>query len=236
MKSSSGSATLFFSGLFSRGAGLGRTATSLLFSAVLFLPMPAEAGLPRAAVSIPADENMAAGLRAAEQCAIPGKLIVLPPLSFSLLGDQNPASLLEEQAQAVQSMPEGSEAWLHLMVGVGSGAGNESEKRIRERVDALVKSMPSSAPAVRGIIVEIETKEIEPTAARDQLEFGLARLALSTKASNAGLRLAFVFRPRVRQQARRYREEACHLFRSAGNDLFGGLAPGCSVDCRTCIE
>jgi hypothetical protein len=197
MKSSSGSATLFFSGLFSRRAGLGRTATSLLFSGVLFLPMTAEAGLPRAAVSIPPDQNLAAGLIAAEQCEVPGKLIVLPPLSFSLLGDQNPASLLEPQAQAVQSMHEGPEVWLHLIVGVGvgSGTGNEPEKRIRERAEALVKLMPLSAPAVRGIIVEIETKEIELSAARDQLEFGLARLALSAKASNAGLRLAFVFPP-----------------------------------------
>jgi hypothetical protein len=43
-----------------------------------------------------------------------------------------------------------------VVVGAGSLAGNESEKEIAERVDAFVKSMPLSAPAVRGLMVEIK--------------------------------------------------------------------------------
>ena len=55
---------------------------TLLLSVVLLVPLTAEAGLPRVAISIPADQSFAAGLKAAEQCDVPGKLIVLPPLSF----------------------------------------------------------------------------------------------------------------------------------------------------------
>ncbi len=195
MKSSLRSATLFFSGSFSgfysRMAGVGRIISVLLFSAFLFLPLPAEAGLPRAAVSIPADQNLAEGLKAAEQCDVANKLIVLPPLAFDFSGGQSPASRLEQQIQALRSVPEGSEVWLHVVVGAGSLAGNASEKQITERVDAFVKSMPLSAAAVRGLIVEIK----EPLTAPDLFAFGLVRLALAAKASNAGLRLAFVFQP-----------------------------------------
>ena len=187
MKSSLGSATLFFS----RVAGLGRIAALLLFFGFVLLPLTAEAGLPRAAVSIPTDQNLAAGLKAAEQCKLPGKLIVLPPLPFQFAGDESPASLFEEQAQAVQSMPEGSEVWLHVVAGAGSLTGHESEKQITERVDAFLKLVPLSAPTVRGLIVEIK----EPLTAPDLFAFGLLRLAVTAKASNAGLRLAFVFQP-----------------------------------------
>jgi len=187
MKSSLGSAPLFFS----RVAGLGRSTALLLFFGFVFLPLTAEAGLPRAAVSIPTDQNLAAGLKAAEQCEIPGKLIVLPPLPFQFTGDESPASLFEEQAQAVQSIPQGSEVWLHVVVGTSSVTGHESEKQIIDRVDAFLKLVPLSAPAVRGLIVEIK----EPLTAPDLFAFGLLRLAVTAKASNAGLRLAFVFQP-----------------------------------------
>jgi len=195
MKLSLRLATSFFFRFFSPAAGLGQIAAGLLFSGLLLLPLTAEAGLPRAAVSIPTDQSLAAGLKAAQQCESPGKLIVLPPLSFSLSGDQYPASFLDEQTQAAQSMPEGSEVWLHVVVGAGSVAGNESEKQITERVDAFLKQMPLAAPALRGLIVEIAAKGIEPLTAPDLLEFGLARMALTAKASNAGLRVAFVFGP-----------------------------------------
>ncbi len=66
----------------------------LLFSAILLLPLTAEAGLPRVAISIPTDQNLAVGLKAAEQCDVPGKLIVLPPLSFDFAGGESPASFL----------------------------------------------------------------------------------------------------------------------------------------------
>jgi len=191
MKRSSDSATLLISRFVSRVAGFGQITGLLLLSGFLFLPLTAEAGLPRAALSIPTDQSMAVGLNAAEQCQLPGKLIVLPPLSFQFAGDQGQAGLFDEQARVVQSIPEGSEIWLHVVVGAGSLAGNETEKVINDRVDALLKQMPLSAPAIRGLIVEIR----EPVTAPDLFAFGLVRLALGAKASNPGLRLAFVFQP-----------------------------------------
>jgi hypothetical protein len=193
MKSSLRSARLLFSrsfsGFFSRVAGLGRIAPILLFSFFLFLPLSAEAGLPRAAVSIPADQNLAAGLKAAQQCDVPNKLIVLPAVSLDFAPVGSSGGDFADGAVLVA--PQDSEIWLHAVVGAGSLAGNESEKQITERVDAFVKSMPLSAAAVRGLIVEIR----EPLAAPDLVAFGLVRLALATKGSNASLRLAFVFPP-----------------------------------------
>jgi hypothetical protein len=166
---------------------------SLLLSVFLLLPLTAEAGLPRVAISIPTDQGFSAGLNAAEQCELPVKLIVLPPLSFEfggdLAGSGNRASLSEEQT--FQSTPEGSEIWLHVVVEAGSLAGKESEQEVTRRVDALVKSLPLSAAAVRGLVVEVNGSLKAP----DLIAFGLVRLALAAKGSNAGLRLAFVFPP-----------------------------------------
>jgi hypothetical protein len=187
MKSSPGLATL----PSSRVAGLRRIATLLLFSVLVFLPQMAEAGLPKAAISISTDQNLAAGLKAAEQCALPGKLIVLPPVLFQVVGDENSAGVFEEQARALQSMPEGSEVWLHVVAGSGSLTSQESEKQMTERVDAFLKAAPLSNPAVRGLIVEIK----EPMTAPDLFAFALLRLGVTAKASNARLRLAFVFQP-----------------------------------------
>src|SRR5580704_16798750 len=119
MKSSLRSATLFLSSLptlFYRLVECGRMAPILLFSVVLLLPLSAEAGLPRVAISIPTDQNLAVGLNAAEQCDVPGKLIVLPAVSFELAGGQTSASFSEEQTQVVQSLPEGTEVWLHVVL------------------------------------------------------------------------------------------------------------------------
>ena len=183
------SPTQFFPGFFSRVAGLRRIGPVLLCSALFFLPLTAEAGLPRAAISIPTDQNLATGLKAAEQCEAPGKAIVLPPLSFDFAGGGSAANVIEEQSQAVKGMPEGSEVWLHLVVGAGSGS--DSEQQINERVGAFLKSMPLSPAAVHGLIVEIK----EPLTAPNLFAFGLVRLTLGAKASNAGLRVAFVFPP-----------------------------------------
>ena len=183
------SPTQFFPGFFSRVAGLRRIGPVLLCSALFFLPLTAEAGLPRAAISIPTDQNLATGLKAAEQCEAPGKVIVLPPLSFDFAGGGSAARVIDEQAQAIKGMPEGSEVWLHLVVGAGSGS--DSEQQINERVGAFLKSMPLSAAAVHGLIVEIK----EPLTAPNLFAFGLVRLTLGAKASNAGLRVAFVFPP-----------------------------------------
>ncbi len=192
MKWSLRSATAFLSGSFRllyRFASCGRGVSILLFPAILLLPLTAEAGLPQLAISIPTDQNLAAGLKAEEQCDVPGKLMVLPPQSFDFAGGEVSASPSEEQA--VQSMPEGSEVWLDVVVDAGSLSGKESEKEITERVDALVRSMPLSAAAVRGLVVEIR----EPLQDPNLFAFGLVRLALAAKGSNAGLRLAFVFSP-----------------------------------------
>jgi hypothetical protein len=161
----------------------------LLFSAVLLLPLSAEAGLPRVAISIPMDQSFAVGLQAAGQCNVSDKLIVLPPLSFDFAGGANSASSFD--AQALQSVPEGSEVWLHVVAEAGALAGKESEKEINGRVDAFVKSMPLSVASVRGLLVEVK----EPLSAPDLFAFGLVRLALAAKGNNAGLRLAFVFAP-----------------------------------------
>jgi hypothetical protein len=193
MKSSHRSATSCLSEsvprLFCRLGSCGRVASILLFPAILLLPLTAEAGLPRVAISIPTDQNLAVGLKAAEQCDVPGKLIVLPPLFFDIAGAGSPASVFDERA--IQNVPEGFEVWLHVVVESGSLTGKESELEIIKRVDAFVKSMPLSAPVVRGLVVEIK----EPLNAPDLLAFGLVRLALAAKGSNAGLRLAFVFPP-----------------------------------------
>ena len=176
-----------------RALSCGRITPILLFSAVLLLPRAAEAGLPRVAISIPTDQNLAVGLKTGAQCDLPGKLIVLPALSFNLAAQENPGSFSEKQA--VQSLPEGTEVWLHVVVEAGSFTGKTSEKEITEQVDAFVKSMPLSADAVRGLLVEIKEKIKEPLTSPDQFAFGLVRLALAAKGNNAGLRLAFVFQP-----------------------------------------
>ncbi|MGA7217633.1 MAG: hypothetical protein WBX38_04935, partial [Candidatus Sulfotelmatobacter sp.] len=159
------------------------------YSTVLLLPLTAEAELPRVAISIPTDQSLATGLKAGEQCEFPGKMIVLPPVSFDFASGENTASFFEEQT--LQSMVEGNELWQHVVVETGSLGGKESEKEISGRVDAFVKSVPLSIAAVRGLLVEIK----EPLRDPDLLAFGLVRLALAAKGTNAGLRLAFVFPP-----------------------------------------
>ena len=174
-----------------RVAGLRRIAAFFLFFIFVFLPRTATAGLPKAAISIPADQNLAAGLAAAQRCALPGKLIVLPPVLFQVDGDASPVGLFEEQARALQTMPEGSEVWLHIVAGSGPLTGQETEKQVTEKVDAFLKAAPLSDPAVRGLIVEIK----EPLTAPDLFAFALLRLGVGAKARNANLRLAFVFLP-----------------------------------------
>jgi hypothetical protein len=176
--------------------GLRRVAAFLLFPGFMLLPARAQVGLPRAAVSIPTDRNLAESLEAARQCQSPGKLIVLPPVHFQLAGDESSGGLFEQQAQAVLSLPQESEVWLHIVVGAGSLTGKETEKQLTGRVEAFLKPAPLSASAVRGVIVEVS----EPLTAHDLFEtnlfeFGLLRLAVTAKSSNAALRLAYVFGP-----------------------------------------
>jgi hypothetical protein len=160
---------------------------SLLLSAFLLFPLMAQAGLPRVAISIPTDQSFAVGLKAAEDCDVPGKLIVLPPLHFGFAGE---SLATPSDEQAIPNTPEGSEIWMHVVV-AGSLTGNESEREITGRVDAFVRSLSLSTIAARGLVVEIK----EPVKDPDLLTFGLVRLALAAKSSNTGLRLAFVFPP-----------------------------------------
>lgn len=192
MKSRLSSATLFLfesMPMLYGWAGCRTLPPILLLSVFLLLPLTSEARLPRVALSIPADQSFAVGLKAGEQCDAPGKLIVLPPMWFDFAGGENPAN--SSGKHALQSVPEGSEVWLHVVVEAGSLAGKESEQGITERVDAVAKSLPLSAAAVRGLVVEING----PLSAPDLFAFALVRLALVVKGNNAGLQLAFIFPP-----------------------------------------
>ncbi|HEV3510399.1 MAG TPA: hypothetical protein VGS05_01765 [Candidatus Sulfotelmatobacter sp.] len=195
MKASLRSAAVNLSGSIpryvDRWATRRRVGLILVLSVVPLLPLTAEAGLPRVAFSMPTDQNLSGGLKAAEGCDVPGKLIVLPPLSFDITSGEGPASVVEEQTQAVHNGPESLEVWLHVVVGANSLAGGGSEQEITSRVEAFVKSLPLSEVAVRGLMVEIK----EPPTAPDLLAFGVVRLALAAKGSNANLQLAFVFPP-----------------------------------------
>jgi hypothetical protein len=163
---------------------------SFLLAMLLLLPLTAEAGLPRVAISIPPGRNVSEGLKAAEQCDVAGKLIVLPSQSVDFAGGGSPANFSGEQVQAIPSVP-GVEVWLDVVVAAGSPGGKESEQEITQRVDAFVGSLPLSAAAVRGLIVEIK----EPLGTPDVLAFALVRLAVAVKGNNASLRLAFIFPP-----------------------------------------
>jgi hypothetical protein len=192
MKSSLRSATLV---LFPSMRGFYRRKTcrtlapTLLFSIFLLFPFRAQAGLPRLAISIPTDQSLGAGLAAAERCEVPGKVIVLPPLFFDFGGSEPPANLPE--VQAVENAPERSEIWLNVVVRANTIAPQESEQDITDHVSAFVKSLPLSAAALRGLIVEVK----EPQIISDLFEFGLVRLAIAIRANNPGLQLAFVFQP-----------------------------------------
>ena len=160
---------------------------SFLLSVFLLLPLAAEASLPRAAISIPPDQNVIEGLEAAGQFGLPNKLIVLPPLIFDLANGGTLSSSFDEKT--LQGMPQETEIWLRVVVGAGSLTGKESEQEIAERVDAFVRSLPLSATAVRGLLVEIQG----PPSAPDLFTFSLVRLVLAAKGDNTSLRVAFIF-------------------------------------------
>jgi hypothetical protein len=163
-------------------------ALTLLLSMFLISPLKAQVGLPRVAMSIPTGQSVRAGLTAADQCNVPGKLIVLQPLSFHFAGHlEIPAGFFE---QTLQSAPE-AQIWLHVVVEADSVGSKESELEVNDSVNAFVNALPLSVKAVRGVLVEIK----EPLIAPGLFSFGLVRLALAIKANNAGLQLAFVFRP-----------------------------------------
>jgi hypothetical protein len=174
-----------------RVAGFGRGVALLLVSSLVVLPLTAKAGLPRPAFSVPAEQNLAEGMKTLEQCALKRKLIVMPPLPFQLTGDESSSSPLAEQTRAVMALSGNADVLLHVIVESSTVTGKEPEKLITDRVTAFVNQLPLGAPAVRGLLVEIK----EPLSAPDLFVFGLVRLAVTAKASRPDLRLAFVLPP-----------------------------------------
>ncbi len=159
----------------------------LLLSGFLFLPLAAEAGLPRLAISIPTDAGFSAELQAAVQCDAPAKIIVLPPQGFDFAGNDAPVKSYNDPA--LRSLPEESEVWLRVAVESGSLTGKESERELTQRVDLFLGSLPLSTPSVRGLVLEVKGT---PNSS-ELIGFGLVHLALSAKSKRPGLRLAFVF-------------------------------------------
>jgi len=176
---------------FSRVRRMKLILSSLLLFGFMLLTAHAQVGLPKAAVSIPSEQNLAANLAASKECQSSGKLIVLPAVHLQLAADKGANSQFEEQAQAILSLSKESEVWLHVVAGDGSLASIETEKQLSAQVDAFLKSAPLSAPVVRGVIVEVNG----PLTSPNLLEFALLRLAVTVKSSNSALRLAFVFGP-----------------------------------------
>jgi hypothetical protein len=170
--------------LLGRSASAGRLGVLLLLSAFPLLPVTAQAGLPRVAISIPTEQSLPPG----EPCNFPGNLTVLPPRTFDFAGgEENSSSLPGDQGINLEA--EGSEIWLHVVVAAGSQTAGEPEQEITRRINAFVQKMPLGARGVRGLVVEIN----QPLSPPDLLLFGLVRLALAAKGRNAALRLAFVF-------------------------------------------
>ena len=171
---------------FLRAAGF-RLAALALFSCLTLLPLMAQSGLPRAAVSIPTDQTLPASLAATKQCEVPGGLIVLPAVRLTV---ENRGAFAEQTA-AVGGVSTDSEVWLHVVVGADSITGKESERDLGTRVESFLRTAPLAAANVRGLIVEVEV----PMTAPELTAFELLRLTTTAKASNAGLRIAFVFQP-----------------------------------------
>ena len=167
------------------------TATVFLLFGIMLLPAIAQVGLPQAAISIPTDRHLSAGLQSAEECKIQKKLIVLPPIPFQLTTNQDARILLKEQTQAIQNVPQSADLWLHVIAGSESLTGKETQKQLTDSVDALLQSMPLAAPVVHGLIVEVT----EPQKSLDLYAFELQRLTLTAKSTNPSLRIAFVFQP-----------------------------------------
>ena len=191
----------------------------LLLSIFLVLPLRAQAGLPRVAISIATDQSVGTVLTAAQQCDVPGKLIVLPPLSFDFGRGEIPAGLSEKQA--VESAPEAAEIWLHVVVEADAIGSKESEQGITDRVNAFVNSLPLSAKAVHGLVVEIK----EPLTSSRSVLVRTGASGISYQGLKCRLAAGICFSAGVRREPRRSCEKVSYLLGSAGNHLCRGLAP-----------
>lgn len=168
---------------------LGRWANFAAACAVLSLPFKADAGLPKYAFSLPAGQSAADGVKATESCGLKGKILVMPPLSFHLAGDDPAATQFQDQAVALMGVAADAEVFLHITAGAGNVAGAMTETQISDRVSAFLRRLPLAAPATRGLIVEIE----EPFTGPDLVTFALVDIAVAAKGTRGDLRVSFVF-------------------------------------------
>jgi hypothetical protein len=172
-----------------RSQGSGRIVAFLLLSAVLLLPLTAQAGLPKFAFSSPAGQGAAEGMKAAEQCGLKDKLLVMPALTFHLAGEEGSDSSFEDQARSLLAITDDAEVFLHVTVAAGTLTGQVTERQITDRVAAFLRRVPLLSPAVHGLIIDVE----EPLTASDPVAFSLIDLAVAAKAAKPDLRLAFAF-------------------------------------------
>ena len=89
-----------------------------------------------------------------------------------------------------------AEVYLRVTVGTGALTGEETERQITDRVAAFLRRVPLSAPAVHGLIIDLE----EPIPASALLVFGLVDLAVAAKGAKAGLRISFILPPGFTEQ------------------------------------
>lgn len=128
-------------------------------------------------------------MKAAEQCGLKGKTLVMPALTLRLAGDEDSDSSFEDQAKALLAVSDDADVFLHVTVATGSLTGRETERQITDRVAAFLRRMPLMSPTVHGLIIDVE----EPLTAPDLAAFGIIDLAVAAKGVKSDLRLAFAF-------------------------------------------
>ncbi len=159
------------------------------FQLALGLAAAAGAGvLPKLAVPIEADADAATAAKAVGDCQPKGKLVVLPPVRFSVSEAPGQAGDLRK---LVDALPAETEAALHVQLRPGklSETDKAREKIVSDRAAALIGALPLAAVPVRALIVELE----EPADADELLQFTLMSIAVKAKGANAGLQAVFFF-------------------------------------------
>lgn len=172
--------------------GLGRLPSVIvaLLSGML-LPGIAQSGLPQYAFSIPSGGSASDGVKAAQQCGLMDKVVVMPALNLRLAGGDGADNSFDQQAQSVSALGADAEVFLRVTVGAGAVTGADAERQITDRVGAFLKRMPLSAGPVRGLIVDVA----EPVTNLDLVTFAVIDLAVQAKAAKPDLRLVFAFPP-----------------------------------------
>jgi hypothetical protein len=169
--------------------GSGQIAGFLLLSAVLLLPSTVKAGLPRFAFSTPPGQSVADSMKAAEQCGLKGKSLMMPALTLRLAGEDGADTSFEDQAKALLAISDDADVFLHVAVATGALTGRETERQITDRVAAFLRRVPLMSPMVHGLIIDVD----EPFTAPDLAAFGIIDLAVAAKGAKTDLRLVFAF-------------------------------------------